>query len=260
MLEATDIRVAFGRREILHGVDLRAAPGTVTCIVGPNGSGKTTFLRALTGDVTFTGSVTINARDTSRLRAWELAALRAVLPQAATLSFPFTVEEVVRIGLRAGTEGDHAEIAAAALGRVGLAGYGDRDYQVLSGGEQQRVQLARVLAQVWHPVSRNGARWMFLDEPVSSLDLGHQLDVMRIARDFAEAGGGVVAVMHDLNLSAMFGHQMLCLSEGRIIAAGSPEAVMTDATLSRAYGCRVRVNAVPGDQAAFILPHAVQPI
>ncbi|SFE74545.1 heme ABC transporter ATP-binding protein [Roseivivax sediminis] len=258
MLEAHGIRVALGRREILHSVDLRAAPGALSCIVGPNGSGKTTLLRALTGDARHDGTVSINGRDTARLRAWELAALRGVLPQAATLAFPFTVTEVVRIGLRAGDAGEHAEIAAAALGRVGLAGYAERSYQELSGGEQQRVQLARVLAQVWEPVTEDGPRWLFLDEPVSSLDIGHQIEVMQVARDFADAGGGVIAVMHDLNLSAMFGDRMLCLSEGRIIAEGAPGEVMTDATLSRAYRCRVRVNAVPGEAASFILPHMAQ--
>ncbi|ETX15929.1 iron ABC transporter [Roseivivax halodurans JCM 10272] len=253
MLEARDIHVTLGRRAVLHGVALAAAPGTLTCIVGPNGSGKTTLLGALTGDVPHTGSVTLNGRDTARLRPWELAAMRGVLPQIATLAFPFTVAEVVRIGLQSGAAGDHNEIAQEALGRVGLAAHADRPYQQLSGGEQQRVQLARVLAQVWEPVSPEGPRWLLLDEPVSSLDIGHQLEVMEVARAFAQAGGGVVAVMHDLNLSAMFGDRMLCLAEGRVVACGTPEEVMTDATLSRAYGCTIRVNAAPG-QSTFVLP------
>ncbi|MCE0505934.1 heme ABC transporter ATP-binding protein [Roseivivax sp. GX 12232] len=256
-LEARDIHVWLGSREVLHGVDLSAAAGTLTCIVGPNGSGKTTLLRAVTGDVGYSGSVTLNGSDTRRLRPWQLAAIRAVLPQAATLAFPFTVAEVVRIGLQAGQEGDHAEIVGAALGRVGLAGYAARAFHELSGGEQQRVQLARVLAQVWEPVAEGAPRWLFLDEPVSSLDVGHQIEVLQLARDFADAGGGVVAVMHDLNLSAMFCDRMTCLAKGAIVATGTPAEVMSDTTLSRAYGCTVRVNRTPGNGVPFMLPQAI---
>ena len=98
-----------------------------------------------------------------------------------------------------------------ALARVDLAGFEGRMYQELSGGEQQRVQLARVLCQVWTPVAEGRARYLFLDEPVSSLDIGHQLSVMRLARDFAARGGGVVAVMHDLNLTSMFADQVVMM-------------------------------------------------
>ena len=131
-----------------------------------------------------------------------------------------------------------------------------RNYQDLSGGERQRVQLARALVQVWHPVGAGGARWLFLDEPVASLDLGHQLQVMRLARRFADAGGGVVAVMHDLNLSAMFCRSLALLADGALVAVGVPEAVLTDDLLSKAYGCQIRTNALPS-HGTWLLPQAI---
>ncbi|HDR28373.1 ATP-binding cassette domain-containing protein, partial [Rhodovulum sp.] len=123
MLEATDITVRLGRREILHGVDFRARPGELTAIVGPNGSGKTTLLRALTGDLSQDGRVRLNGQDLSSLRPWVLAGLRGVLPQATPLAFPFTVAEVVRLGLMGGIEAAEADLVPKALARVGLAGF-----------------------------------------------------------------------------------------------------------------------------------------
>ncbi|APZ51710.1 heme ABC transporter ATP-binding protein [Salipiger abyssi] len=256
MVTATDLTVTLGRNTVLEGVDFHAAPGQLTAICGPNGSGKTTLLRALTGDLPFRGTVELNRQDIATLPAWALASIRGVLPQASALAFPFTALEVVEIGLARGRAGGDTRAALQALARVDLAHYASRPYQSLSGGEQQRVQLARVLAQVAEPIAEDGPRWLFLDEPVSALDIAHQLEVMQIARDFADAGGGVVAVMHDLNLTAMFADRIALLSRGHVLAAGPVAEVMTTDTLSRAYGCRLRVGAAPAPGTPFILPHA----
>lgn len=255
-LSAHHIRMCYGQRLALRGVSLSARAGEVLAIVGPNGSGKSTLLGALTATLPYEGRVCLNGRDIATAKPWQLAAQRAVLPQAAHLAFPFTAIEVVRLGLQAGTAGDRPEVPMQALARVGLAGYAERRFQELSGGEAQRVMLARVLAQVWAPVERNEPRWLLLDEPVSSLDIAHQLQVMGIARDFARAGGGVVAVMHDLNLTALFADRVLVLSEGQGLACGMPAEVLTDAILSRAYGCALRVSTPPPDGLPYILPHA----
>ncbi|MCQ0090608.1 heme ABC transporter ATP-binding protein [Roseovarius sp. M141] len=251
-----NIRVELGRRTILHGVDFSAAAGHVTAIVGPNGSGKSTLLRALCGEVACSGRVAINGRDTGQLKGWELAGMRAVLPQAVTLAFPFTVIEVIRLGLTAGVSAGRDRLPMRALEAVGLAGYGGRFYQELSGGEQQRVQLARVLTQVWEPMAHGTPRWLLLDEPVSSLDIGHQLMVMEVMRDYAARGGGVVAVMHDLNLTAMFADAVTMVHCGEIAATGTPAEVLTDAILSHAYRCNLRVNCEPPQGGTWLLPHA----
>lgn len=245
----------LGRNPVLWDIDMTAHAGAVTAIVGPNGSGKSTLLRCLAGDLTYGGRVELNGTDLAKIPGWQLAAIRAVLPQASVLAFPFTVLEVVRIGLESRGPCDDTGIGPSALARVGLAGFEGRLYQELSGGEQARVQLARVLAQVWHPVPDGAPRWLFLDEPVAALDIAHQRQVMAIARDFAGEGGGVLAVMHDLNLTAGFADQMVLLADGRVRAAGPPEAVMTDAILSGAYGCPVRVGAVP--VTPFLLPQTL---
>lgn len=255
-LIAEDIRVSYGRREVLRGVGLTALPGEVTAIVGPNGSGKSTLLGAITASLPYQGRVSLNGRDIAAMPPWELAAQRAVLPQASRLAFPFTVIEVVRIGLQSGTAGDRPEVPMQALARVGLAHYAERTFHELSGGEAQRVMLARVLAQVWAPVEDGQPRWLLLDEPVSSLDIAHQLQVMQIARDFARAGGGVIAVMHDLNLTALYADRVAILADGGCLAFGTPAEVLTDDTLSRAYGCALRVSAPPPAGVPYILPHA----
>ncbi|MTH77120.1 heme ABC transporter ATP-binding protein [Paracoccus aestuariivivens] len=251
-LAAQDVSVSIGRKPIVQDVSLTAEAGEFTAIVGPNGSGKTTLMRALTGELAHRGRITLNDQDITALAPEALARRRGVLPQAAALSFPFTVAEVVRIGLEA--RGERADaLIPAALAAVDLPDFSGRLYQQLSGGEQQRVQLARVLAQVWNPVDEQGARWLFLDEPVSSLDIAHQLTVMRLAADYARRGGGVIAVMHDLNLTALFAQKVILLGRGEVLSQGTPAEVMTDATLSNAYGCDLRVNKVP-TEGIWILP------
>jgi iron complex transport system ATP-binding protein len=260
MLEARDICVTLGRKQVLDGAFLRAHAGRMTVIVGPNGSGKTTLLRAITGDLPYRGTVSLDGQDMRGMPAYVLAERRAVLPQASQLAFPFTVHEVVRLGLtgRIALRPDAAHLPARALEHVGLAGYGGRYFQELSGGEQSRAQLARVLLQVWEPVQDAVPRWLFLDEPVAALDIGHQLQVMHLARDFARAGGGVVAVMHDLNLTAMFADHVVLMLDGRILAHGPVAEVLTDQHLSRAYGCRLRVSHLPVQGATYILPQAAE--
>ncbi|MET4130487.1 iron complex transport system ATP-binding protein [Roseovarius sp. MBR-38] len=246
----------LGRTPVLSGVDLEARPGRVTAIVGPNGSGKTTLLRALTGEIEAAGRITLDDLPVGPRHAAALASRRAVLPQATRLAFPFTVIEVVRLGHLAGPHAAQQDLPSRALDRVGLGPLAHRFYQDLSGGEQQRAQLARVLAQVWQPHGSDGANWLFLDEPVSSLDIGQQLAVMRIARDFAAGGGGVICVLHDLNLAAMFADAMVVLRQGCVAAQGVPAQVMTSDLLSAVYDCPLRVSIAPPGDVPFILPHA----
>lgn len=255
-LQATDITVQLGRRQVLRQVNFSATAGRVTAIVGPNGSGKTTLLRAMTGEVAHSGQVYLNGADTARLTPWELAAVRAVQPQSCTISFPFTVLEIVRLGLSAGLSAADSHVPLQALAAVGLHGFAGRMYQDLSGGEQQRVQLARVITQVWEPMVDGTPHWLILDEPVASLDIGHQFTVMDLTRSYAARGGGVVAVMHDLNLTAMFADHVVLMEAGKVAATGTPQEVLTDETLTRTYNCPVPVNTTPPGKIPFLLPQA----
>lgn len=258
MLCAQAITLAIGGKPILRDVSLCARAGEITAIVGPNGSGKTSLLRVLTGETAAAGRVRLGPLEVHPRTATALAARRGVLPQATRIAFPFTVIELVRIGHGAAQYAARADIPDRALARVGLAHLTNRFYQDLSGGEQQRVQLARVLAQVWEPMGSAGANWLFLDEPVSSLDIGQQLSVMQTARDFVQAGGGVVAVMHDLNLTAMFADHVVVMQSGRIAGAGRPQEVLTSATLSAVYGCALRISTPPSADVPYLLPQSAQ--
>lgn len=258
MIEARDLGVSIGAKRILSTVHFACEPGHVTAIVGPNGSGKSTLIRAISGDLPYDGSITINGRELARLKPADAAMMRAVLPQAVTLSFPYTVREVVSLGLLGGYAGGGKEqderLPERALAKVDLAGFAGRLYQELSGGEQQRVQLARVLCQVWTPVLEERPRYLLLDEPVSSLDIKHQLIVLRIAREFAERGGGVIAVLHDLNLTVAFAHRVIVMHRGQSLASGTPEEVMRDALLSEVFDCQLKVGAIPDGSTPFLLP------
>ena len=260
MIDVESLSVRIGRTTIVEGVSFRAGAGAITAIVGPNGSGKTTLLKALSGELAFGGTTRMNGLRLETLKPWQAASMRAVLPQATALSFPFTVREVVALGLVRGDAGlEQYEVASLpnrALARVDLQDFGHRHYQELSGGEQQRVQLARVLCQVWQPVQDGHPRWLLLDEPVSSLDIRHQLAIMEIAQAYARAGGGVIAVMHDLNLTAMFAGKIVVMRRGRIVAVGPPHDVMTDDILSAAYDCRLRVSVTPQTAVPFVLPQS----
>lgn len=254
MLTAQNLILAREKRTILQGVTLSAQPGEVTAIIGPNGSGKTTLMAALTGDLPpVTGEITLNGDDIDRLSPRQLAARRAVLAQETQVAFPFTVAEILQLGIEAGTGPADPALIPRLLAEVDLPGSAHRPIHALSGGERQRIHLARTLAQARRPVTDHGPMWLFLDEPVSSLDIAHQLMVMRRARRFAAEGGGVVAVMHDLNLTAMTADHVILLAEGRLLAAGPPSEVMTDRLLSQAYRCDIRTNRTPAS-GPFILP------
>lgn len=255
-MQAENISVEIGRIRLLHGVSFQARPGQITAIVGPNGSGKSTLLKAVTGEHRYKGRVVLNGRDISDLPGWELAARRGVLQQAATVAFPFTVREIVQLGHSAGRAATDPTVPDRALQLVDLEGYGPRSYQVLSGGEQQRAQLARVLAQVWSDTPADPPNWLFLDEPVSSLDIGHQYIVMDLMRRFADQGGGVVTVLHDLNLTAMYADHVVMMQSGRVLTAGSARDTLTTQVLTQAYGCPITVNAPAPAGMPFVLPQA----
>jgi iron complex transport system ATP-binding protein len=262
MIDVSGLSVTISGRRILSSVGFSAAPGSLTAVIGPNGSGKSTLLKALCLDYRFEGHVSINGHDLARLSPVEASCLRAVLPQSSTLPFPFTVREVVAMGLTAGRsgleQGALRRLPEEALEAVDLPGFGGRFYGELSGGEQQRVQLARVLCQVWVPVLEGVPRYLLLDEPVSSLDVRHQILIMDIARRFADSGGGVISVLHDLNLAAMYADRLIALREGAVAAFGPPGEVLTDALIAHIFDCPLRVGLAPAPGRPFVLPQSIQ--
>lgn len=249
LLEARGVTVRLGGRRVLDDVSLALTAGSVTVLIGPNGAGKSTLLATLAGDLAPEGGeVRLDGRD---LRHWPSSALadrRAVLPQSQSLAFPYTVHELASLGLRGRPldAGARAQLDAA-LARVELAGFGGRFVQQLSGGEQQRAHLARILCQMSVP----DRRVILLDEPTASLDPRHQLLAIGIAREFAAAGGAVLAILHDLNLASLAADRIVGLRDGRVAAAGAPPEVLTAATLQRLFDVTPDVGGGP---RPFVLP------
>jgi iron complex transport system ATP-binding protein len=250
LAEAEDLRVRLGAREVLRGVDVVARAGEVLALVGPNGAGKSTLLGALAADLrAASGVVRIHGRPAPEWSAPELALRRAVLPQSATLSFPFTVEEVVRMGRApwAGASREDDDVAVArAMAATEVDEFAPRPFSALSGGERARVAFARVLAQ--------RAPLLLLDEPTAALDLRHQELVLRVCRARAHAGDAVVVVLHDLGLAAAYAHRVAILCAGRVAADGPPAEVFTGGLLSEVYRQPVEVFPHPRTGAVLVTP------
>jgi iron complex transport system ATP-binding protein len=256
LYEARNISFQAGGKTILDEASVTLKPGKVVAIVGPNGAGKSTLLKILAGEQRgFSGTVTLDGKNLRNWDAPSLAKKRAVLPQSGVVAFPFSAREIVALGLpQYFARGDGYRLVARALLAVDLMQFDERVYETLSGGERQRVQLARVLVQLW---ANGDGGYLLLDEPTSALDLPHQLATLRIARQHAAAGGGVLAVLHDINLAAMAADEIVAMREGRVIMAGAPADVVTDEVIQALYGVQARVRGVP--DGPFLLPQTVIP-
>jgi iron complex transport system ATP-binding protein len=251
MFAAENISVRLGKRLVLVDVTLKLARGELVVILGPNGAGKSTLLKVLTGDLKpEAGRVTFDRRPLSSISPRDLACERAVLSQALSLNFPFTVLEVVRLGLEA-ARGGH-QLLPKALAAVGLQGFEGRLYQELSGGEQQRVHLARVLCQAWAG-KPDGSAFLLLDEPVSNLDIRHQLQTLEAVRRHVEKGGGALMILHDINLAALYADRLVMMAEGRIRHEGAPARILDRAAVRDVYGVDMPVEIARESGRPFAL-------
>ncbi len=260
LMEARDLTASFGGRKVVDGVSLTLGEGEMIVVVGPNGAGKTTLTKLLTGELTpDSGEILIGGERLSVVPPWQLAARRAVMAQANRLAFPFTVAEVVRIGIdgvgRALTRTGREAIIAEALAAADIGHLVARGYQMLSGGEQQRVQFARTYAQLRAGRVAAERQVLFLDEPVASLDLAHQIALMDCAQRLAREGIGVIAVLHDLNLAATFADRILVMSAGRCHAFGPPADVVTRATVRDVFGVDLCRDAAAGGLPVVLPQH-----
>jgi iron complex transport system ATP-binding protein len=261
MLAAANAGLLVGRKAIVAGVSVALAPGETVALVGPNGAGKSTLLRMLSGELRPTsGSVTLKGRALADYAPRDLAQHRAVLSQSITIAFPFTVGEIVAMGAGDGRGRSIDEMVEKALAEVDLGGFAERIFTTLSGGEQQRAHFARALVQIACGEARHGPGLLLLDEPTASLDLKHQLALAECVRRCAERGTTVLAILHDLNLAAVFADRIVVMDRGRIAADGAPRSVITDALLREVFAVRDAVGRTPQDAMPFVLPHAASPL
>ncbi len=258
-LRADALTYAVGGRDLVQDVALTIAPGRIHVVVGPNGAGKSTLLRLLSGELTPSrGGVGYAGEPVGVIPPWRLAAMRAVMPQALRLAFPFSAAQVARIGLDGIGRGldrrARDAILADSLRRADASHLAGQAYPTLSGGEQARVQFARALCQLAAGRTLARQQVLFLDEPTASLDLRHQTALLDVAADLAAAGTAVVAILHDLNLAAAYADDMVVMQAGRIAARGAPAAVMRDDLVAAVFGVPWRVGQVPEGGRPFLLP------
>jgi iron complex transport system ATP-binding protein len=252
MLSIADVTIRYEARTVLRHISLDVNAGEVLALIGPNGVGKSTLIHACSGNLKpISGCITIDGQDTSRLRVEERAKLIAVVPQAVRLPESVTVFDTVLMGRTPylgwlGREGEKDRSAVwAALDRTATRELADRPIGELSGGEQQRVMIARALAQA--------ARTLLLDEPTAHLDLKHQAGVLSLVCDLAhDEKYAMLIALHDLNLAAQYADRVALLSNGAVAAIGTPEEVLTENNLSPAYGLRITVYEHPAHGAPLV--------
>ena len=243
MLVFRNIDYQLGGKTILKNVSWQVEPGMITAVVGPNGAGKSTLLKILSGELQPTsGAVHLGDKPLEHWSTTELARIRSVLPQSFDLSFDFTVAEVVSMGrmphVSQVEKPIDRKICEEALYKVGMQGFSDRLYTTLSGGEKQRVQLARVLTQIWPEEAHSDPRYLFLDEPISNLDLYQKHTTLNITRAFIHKNIGSLIILHDLNLTIQYADQAILMDQGKIIEAGKIMNVLTAENIENIFHMR----------------------
>jgi iron complex transport system ATP-binding protein len=255
MIRALNISVVANGKKLLHNVSMEITPGLFTAVAGPNGAGKTTLLKVLSNESNhFQGEVYLNGRITQSYSVAELSKVRAVLPQSNTLQFSFDVRQIVEMGLFHRRKENPAkdQLIDEAMELTGVTEWQNRNYLTLSGGEQQRVQLARVLAQVWE--KQPFSRYILLDEPTSNLDIARQQMIFGIVKQACDRNIGVLAVVHDLNHVALFADELYLLKDGEMVASGKPREVFTKSIIEQTFCCRVNIYHDPCNDCPYIVP------
>jgi iron-siderophore transport system ATP-binding protein len=253
-LRAEQVRLGYGDRTIVDGLDLDVVAGTITAVIGPNGCGKSTLLRALGRLLKPTaGQVVLDGKCIDRVPTREVAKVLGLLPQAPIAPEGLTVADLVARGRHPHQawyrqwSADDEDAVAQALDWTGIADLAERPVDQLSGGQRQRAWISMALAQ--------GTDLLLLDEPTTFLDLAHQVDVLELVRRLhSEVGRTVVMVLHDLNLAARYADRLVAMREGRIVAAGKPAEVITEELLEEVFGLAARVIPDPVAGTPLVVP------
>ena len=249
MLSIKNISYNVGKKEIVKNISVDLLPGEFTMILGPNGSGKSTFLKLFSGEIKAKeGTIFYLDTKISEFKKEDLAKVRAVMSQQPELGFPLSVEEVVMMGryphftFNPGKK-DEA-ICNEVIEQMNIAELKDRNYLTLSGGEKQRVQFARVLAQIWE-MPLHGHRYLFLDEPLTNLDINYQQEFLTIARSLTKTDTVLVAVMHDVNLAVQYADKLIFLKEGEMVSYGNPLDILSEELIKNVFNVDTKIITNP---------------
>jgi iron complex transport system ATP-binding protein len=254
MLAINSLQVRFDSRYVLKDVSLQVAPGEILALIGPNGAGKSTLIRAVSGVIDIdSGSVSFDQQDLGEISNGDRARILGVVPQARPLGGAFSVEQTVLLGRTAHmnflgrASAEDQEIARWAMEKTSIEHLAQRRNAELSGGEQQRVLLARALAQQT-PV-------LLLDEPTNHLDLEHQIKFLQLIQDLiTQENLAVLIALHDLNQVSLYADRVALLVAGQLFAQGTPAEVLTEENLFTAYNTRVQIITAQEDHPPVILP------
>jgi iron complex transport system ATP-binding protein len=256
MLSTRQVHYRAGRKEILQGIDAFFETGLFHVIVGPNGSGKSTFLKVFSGEIKpQAGEIFYNEKNVFALDKTRLAQMRSVMSQQPELYFPLTVEEIVMMGrypyfkYKPGRQ--DIRICTDAMKKMEVEELAGRDYLTLSGGEKQRVQFARVLAQVGDVENEN--KYLFLDEAVSHLDLKHQHQLLKLAKELCSHRVTVIAILHDLNLALHYADRILFMKEGKIAFDINDSSKMTPGMIREVFDVDAKIVALEPGQKPFVI-------
>ncbi len=254
MLSAKNISFAIGKKIIVQNLNLHCLPGKFCVLLGPNGSGKTTLLKLLCGAaLPQNGDVFYNDINIKKLSKKMLASMRAVMSQQQQLAFPISVEEVVMMGryphFDLSPKEQDKSICRQAMQHLKLQDFAKRNYQTLSGGEKQRVQFARVLAQIWQP-GENTCRILFLDEPLNNLDIKYQLEFLQTVKAFIDENTIAFAVLHDINLALQFGDKLFFMKQGNLVFETENSTLITRELVKTIFDVDIKI--IRNDGRIFI--------
>lgn len=253
-IHAENLSAGYGTQEIVKSISSSFAPGSFTGIIGPNGSGKTTLLRAFSRVLPSSGILELNGKEIRDYTPAELGMALGFVPQDEGRPFSYTVLQIVLMARYARTSRfaalapDEYARCRRAMEETGVAHLADRSIRTLSGGEWQRVLIARALAQ--------DTEVLLLDEPTSHLDLSHQSDILSLMRNLAGSGSTIIGVFHDLNLAALFCDRLIMIREGQVVADDAPAQVLTPGKIREVYGADVVTSIHPATGRIFLLPLA----